>query len=120
MLEVINRAIGEKSGNNKIIELRAKSGSEAYTIIEQLEFERELTGLIADAFRKNENNPELKSDALFSALEKEFQDLLEIIRVALNDYNFAVQTFSRYLSRFWFKIFEFAFEARKNREGPAL
>lgn len=75
----------------EIIDMRAKLQSEAYTLEEQVELERKFTKLLKDFFQKTELEP----DFLHLSLEKEFSKCLENIRIAENDYNYALQKWRR-------------------------
>lgn len=99
----------------KIIELREKASSGAYSLAEQIGIEKELTHLIADLFQKAESNILFKTDVLWLALQKEFSGCLQDVAVALNNYNFELQKFLNYLKLPWFKIFQFLFEIRQNK-----
>lgn len=113
LLEVIQRA-GPYSKREEIIQLREKVSSEAYNLKEQMEFEKQLSEHLAEIFRGG-----LKSDSLYLSLQKELNELLESSRIAVNDYNFELQKWQRYVRLPWFKIFEFGFEIRKNKPlGP--
>lgn len=75
----------------EIIDIRAKLQNGAYTLEEQVELERQLTKLLKDFFKKTK----LESDFLYISLEKEFSQCLENIRIAENDYNYAIQKWMR-------------------------
>ena len=93
----------------EMIEIRAKASSGAYTLEEQIELEKKMTGMILETFRNGHSHDPLKTETLFHSLEKEFEGQLEEIRHALNDYNFEVKLFVGKPLKF----FRFAFEAGK-------
>jgi hypothetical protein len=79
--------------NKEIIELRAKLQSGAYTFEEEVKLEKKLTELLAHLFQELEVSDEKKIDALALALQKELTECLSKIRIAQNDYHFALQKF---------------------------
>lgn len=102
LLEVIERA-SPYPKRDEIIQLRDKVSSEAYSLEEQMEFEKQLSKHLAEIFRGG-----LKSDSLYLSLQKELNELLESSRIAINDYNFELQKWKRYVRLPWFKIFEYS------------
>lgn len=119
LLEIIKRAGEKYPRRDEMIQLRKKVLSEAYQLEEQMSFEKQLSENIGEIFRKFENQSDLKSDSLYISLQKELNELLESIRIAINDYNFELQKWQKYIRLPWFKIFEFGFEIRRNKPlGP--
>ena len=114
LLEVVARGQGA-SQKKEVISLRAKVSSRAYTLQEQIGFEKSLSHLLADLFQKNEFESNLKSDAIFLELQKEFSEAVSGIRIALNDYNFEVQKWQKYCRMPWFLILTFLFDIRDTR-----
>lgn len=96
-----------------IIDMRSKLLSQAYTLEEQMEWEKKLS-------QEMNQVPVLKSEALSLSLQKDLGETLEFIRIAINDYNFELQKWQKYMSMPWFRIFEFGFEIRKNKPLAAF
>ncbi|MBI2638232.1 hypothetical protein HYW83_01440 [Candidatus Peregrinibacteria bacterium] len=82
LLEVIQRAGSSYAKRTEVIQIREKVLSEAYGLEEQIQFERQLSQHIAEIFRAG-----LKSDSLYLSLQKEMNELLKSIQIAINDYN---------------------------------
>lgn len=111
LIETVSKTGIANLSVQEIIDLREKASTSIY-IDERAELERELTRLINDVLRACEKSQETTVDVAFITLKKEFLEGLESIRIAFNDYNFAVQKWIGYCKMPWYKIFEFAFEAR--------
>ncbi|GEM_PF-5141176 len=117
-LEVMERS-GTYSKRNEVVVLRGKVLSEAYSLLEQMDFEKKLTAYLEEVFRQSGNGV-LKSDSLYLSLEKELRDELESIRIAANDYDFELQKWQK-LNRFpLFKILGFGFKIDENLVGGLI
>jgi hypothetical protein len=108
LLDILKQAGIHFDKRQAIIDLRSKLLSQVYTLEEQIEWEKELSQHMKQV-------PILKSETVFLSLQKELGETLESIRIAINDYNFELQKWQKYMSLPWFKIFEFGFEIRKNK-----
>lgn len=114
LIEVVSRSNIPKSSIREIITVRSQVCSSIF-IDERVKLEKELSRLISDLLQMSEQLKELESDVLFVALKKEFMELLESIRIGINDYNFSIQKWGQYCRMPWYRIFEFVFEARTKR-----
>ncbi len=126
LLEVVARAEGEHGPKSDallhanlrshIIDLRDKLASAAFTLPEQIEMEKQMSDLIATVFRLDQEYSFLKQDLLFISLKKEFEEIVEKIRIEINDYNFSFQKLANYYRLPFLKIFELIY--RIGRKQP--
>lgn len=101
LLELVDRAGVKIPERAKIIEIRAKLQSEAFSLEEKVALQRELSKLLTVIFQAAEVTESLRTESLIPALEKELKEDLAAIRIALNDYNFLLQKFHHF-ARFTF------------------
>lgn len=117
LIEIAGRgsAFTEKQ---KLIDLKDEASSGAYSLLEVVSVEKEITGLVAAVFQKTETDPDLKSDGLYLSLQKEFAEALEQIRHQLNDYNFYVEKLRGGKLQPLYVLFGFLFNVNKRRPLP--
>ncbi|MBI5413685.1 LemA family protein [Candidatus Peregrinibacteria bacterium] len=96
----------------EIIRLRAEVSTEKLTLQEQIDIEKKLSHRIGDLLHKVEANKSLMTDAQFLSVKKEYLEALEQIEIAINDYNFSIREFARYVRFPWFWIFVFLSKVR--------
>ena len=102
LLELFDRAGAKIPERAKIIEIRSKLMSEAFSLEEKVGIQRELSKQLDSLFQMAEVTESLRTDGLIAALKKELNEDLAAIRIALNDYNFLVQkmgSFVRFTSK---------------------
>lgn len=108
LLEMAAREQIDYAHKDKIIDLRSRAMGNL-ALRERIAAEKEMTDLIADIFRKGNSG-----DAVFISLQKEFEESIQSIRQAVNDYNYALEKFVSYCRLPWFKVFQFLFKIRAN------
>lgn len=96
----------------EIVRLRADVSTGKLPLREQVDIERQLSHLIRDTLHKVEADKHLMTDAQFLSVKKDYLEALEQIEIALNDYNFSIQEFARYVRLPWFWILKFLFKTR--------
>ena len=116
LLEVVARAESEHGPKpdealhlnlrNQIIDTYEKLSSAAFMLPEQIAMEKQMSDLIATMFRLDQEYSFLKQDLLFISLRKEFEEIMEKIRIEINDYNFSLQKLSSYYRLPFLRIFE--------------
>lgn len=121
LLEVATQENSNAGFRQQIIETRAKLCSDAYTLEEKVVLEKELTDLLDKILKMPEDKEvPLKKNVLFFSLKQEFHHVLSGIRIALNDYNFAIQRFARFCQIPPLNMLVYLFKVRKRRVLPLL
>lgn len=110
LLEVLKRAGVIDFNSKELIDIRSKLMSERMALPDTMVFEKKLTDIIRDIFRVYGENKAIKTESLFFVLEKELSSCLEMIRITLNDYNFAIGRWTLYCRMPWFMILRFLFK----------
>ena len=100
-----------QDAKKEIIKLRA-AASKGAALQEQIGIEKQMSHYIRELLHKIEADRILMADAQFLSVKKEYVHALEQIDIAINDFNFEVQEFSKYIRFPWFRIFVFLFKVR--------
>lgn len=107
LLEVIARGGITSPSRTEIIKLRAEVSSSGHALFDEINLEKQITKLSTELFMEADRTPELKRDALFLSLKKEFADVMQNINAAQNDYRFSLEKWQKNKRKPLFKIFTY-------------
>lgn len=107
LLEAIARGGITSPSRTEIIKLRAEVSSARNALFDEINLEKQITKLSTKLFMEADVNPELKRDALFLSLKKEFADVMQNINAAQNDYRFSLEKWQKNERKPLFKIFTY-------------